>query len=59
MDYRAYFLSESGHIVTFEQIDAVNDEEAIQQAARLKDGRDIEIWHHDRKVTLFRASKAS
>ena len=56
MDYRAYFLSESGHIVTFEPIDAENDEEALQQAARLKDGRDIEIWHHDRKVALIRAS---
>ena len=56
MDYRAYFLSESGHIVTFEPIGAENDEEAMQQAARLKDGRDIEIWHHDRKVALVRAS---
>ena len=56
MDYRAYFLSESGHIVTFEAIDAENDDEAIQRAARLKDGRDIEVWHHDRKVALIRAS---
>jgi hypothetical protein len=54
--YRAYRLDADGHIVGFESIACADDGEAIEQAKRLIDGCDIELWSGHRFVGLCRIS---
>jgi hypothetical protein len=52
--YRAY-LMENGHVWTAIDLTCVNDDDAMRQAAALGNGRDIELWQGDRRVTLLRS----
>ncbi|MBR0695569.1 hypothetical protein [Bradyrhizobium lablabi] len=49
-EYRAYLVSVDGHIVGFEPMVCVNDEEAIERAGRLLEGGSIELWSGARLV---------
>jgi hypothetical protein len=50
-EYRAYAIGQDGHFIGFEALICANDAEAIEQAKRLVDGYDIELWSGDRLVT--------
>lgn len=54
MHYRAYLLSEQGGIVTFLDLDALDDADAEEQARHLRDGYDVEVWQHSRKVAVIK-----
>ena len=51
MLYRAYLL-ENEHVCAAIDLTSVDDD-AKQQAANLSNGRDIELWQGDRRVSLF------
>ena len=50
MDYRAYIVSENGHFVGVHEIEAPDDDAALQEAKRYVDGLAIEVWHRERYV---------
>ena len=49
-EYRAYTVGSDGHFIGFEPIVCANDDEATEQAKRLLDGHDIELWNGTRLV---------
>lgn len=49
-EYRAYFVGRDGHFVGFEGLSCSDDAEAIEQARRLVDSQDIELWSGDRFI---------
>jgi hypothetical protein len=49
-EYRAYTVGEDGHFVGYEPMICRNDTEAIANAKRLLDGKDIELWSGDRFI---------
>ena len=55
MDYRAYHISEDGHISDFVVLECADDDAATQQAKLLVDHRDVELWEHDQMVAVFKA----
>jgi len=50
VDYRAYFVGSDGHFVKFVGLSCSNDAEAIEQARRLIEDQDIEIWSGERFI---------
>jgi hypothetical protein len=50
-EYRAYTVGVDGHFIRFEPLRCANDAEAIEQAERLLDGHDVELWSGERLVT--------
>ena len=54
MDYKVYRLDDTGHIVSREDIEAPDDEAAIEKARQFVDGHDIELWQLGRMVTLLK-----
>lgn len=59
MHYRVYFLSSEGRIRRAEDIDAANDEDAIQFARELDHrGFSLEIWDRGRRLPITIPSEA-
>lgn len=50
MDYRAYFIGSDGHFVRFVGLSCSDDAEAIEQARRLIEDQDIELWSGERFI---------
>ncbi len=46
--YRLYEIGGDGHIQTFTLVAARTDEEAVEQARNLADGRVVELWERAR-----------
>jgi hypothetical protein len=49
MLYRAY-LMENGQTYAAIDLTCVDDDDAKQQTANLSNGRDVEVWHRERRV---------
>jgi hypothetical protein len=49
-EYRAYVVGDDGHFVDYKAIVCRDDGEAIAQAKRLVNGRDIELWNGARFI---------
>jgi len=56
MLYRAY-LMENGQTYAAIDLTCVDDDDAKQQTANLSNGRDVEVWHRERRVGLLRSRK--
>jgi hypothetical protein len=56
-EYRAYTVGGDGHIVDYRPIVCRDDAEAIAQAKRLINGRDIELWNGPRFVIKLEADR--
>jgi hypothetical protein len=56
-EYRAYLVGQDGHFVGSESLVCRDDGEAIAEARRLLDGRDIEVWSGERFVLKMEAKK--
>jgi hypothetical protein len=54
VDYRAYFVGSEGHFVRFVRLSCSDDAEAIEQARRLIEGQDIELWSGERFIVRLR-----
>jgi hypothetical protein len=50
VEYRAYTIGIEGHVVGFKALVCADDAEAINQAKRLVDEHDIELWSGARFV---------
>ena len=50
VDYRAYFVGSDGHFVRFVGLSCSDDTEAIEQARRLIEDQDIELWSGERFI---------
>jgi hypothetical protein len=51
--YRAYIMGYDGHILKPVDLFCENDDAAKEQARRLVDGHDVELWQLDRKISVF------
>jgi hypothetical protein len=52
--YYAYQVDDDGHVINRFNLYAESDEEAVEKARQRQDGRDIEIWDLDRKVSYLK-----
>jgi hypothetical protein len=50
VDYRVYFVGSDGHFVRSVGLSCSDDAEAIEQARRLIEGQDIELWSGERFI---------
>jgi hypothetical protein len=51
LEYRVYPISEDNHVSGAPKIIVcATDQDAISEARRLLDGKDIEVWHGTRMV---------
>ena len=50
VDYRAYFVGSDGHFVRFVGLSCSDDVDAIEQARRLIEDQDIELWSGERFI---------
>jgi hypothetical protein len=55
--YRAYIVGSDGHFVGYELIACDDDNQAVEQARRLLNERNIEVWCSNRLVTLLTAKR--
>jgi len=53
--YRAYFIGRDGHFKKAVDLDCADDAAAKVAAKQLVDGRDVELWQRDRRITKFEA----
>lgn len=53
VEYRAYIIGEDGHFTKAVVLNCPDDETAKEQARRLVDGHDVELWQLGRKVEMF------
>jgi hypothetical protein len=56
--YRAYFIGRDGHFMKAVDIVCDNDEAAKEQARRMADGFDVELWLQNRRIEKFEGSPA-
>jgi alkanesulfonate monooxygenase SsuD/methylene tetrahydromethanopterin reductase-like flavin-dependent oxidoreductase (luciferase family) len=56
-EYRAFSVGADGHFVGFEPIVCDTDDEAVERAKRLLDGRDVEVWCAERLVVRLTAKE--
>jgi hypothetical protein len=49
-EYRIYKVGLDGHFIGFEPLVCDNDEQAIERATQILDGRDLQIWSGPRFV---------
>jgi hypothetical protein len=52
-DYRAYLLGSDGHIESFENVMAPDDERAVAIARKFVKGHNVELWHLARRVAIL------
>jgi hypothetical protein len=51
--YRAYIIGHDGHILSAVELIGENEEAAKEQARKLVDGHDVELWQRERKISTF------
>ncbi|WP_409190358.1 hypothetical protein [Bradyrhizobium sp. RDM4] len=54
MDYRAYIMSQDGHISGVQELDCADDDEAKAKATQMLDRHDLELWQRDRRVAVLK-----
>ncbi|MDP9414958.1 MAG: hypothetical protein M3Q08_12935 [Pseudomonadota bacterium] len=56
--YRLYVMNRSsGHIESFDEIEAADDAEAVRLAARQAGTQPLELWCRNRKVRRFETER--
>jgi hypothetical protein len=55
--YRAYFIDGDDRVVSYKPIEAETDAEALKAARQFVDGRDVEVWHLDRRIGRLERDK--
>jgi hypothetical protein len=51
--YRIYVVGSDGHFHEAIPLECAGDSEATEEAKRLMDGKDVELWQRDRKIATF------
>jgi hypothetical protein len=53
--YRVFEINEEGHVAgPAKVIDCPDDQQAIEQAKQLKDGKIVEVWTGERRIAEIR-----
>ena len=55
--YRVYLIDSDGHIQQRIDLQCEDDERAKEQAKKLVDGHDVELWQLNRRVCEFKAKE--
>ena len=50
MDYKAYIVNENDHFIGVHDIEAPNDDAALQEAKQYVNGLAVEVWHRGRRI---------
>lgn len=58
-DYRAYILSDKGHILSDATIVSADDAQAIEAAKQIVGARNVELWDGERLVGRFKIEPSS
>ena len=58
-EYRAYTIGSDGHVKARFDLTATDEPEAREEAKRLVDGHDVELWQGAVKVAKFSHNAAS
>jgi hypothetical protein len=58
-DYRAFVVGQDGHVLHRHEFWCANDEEAKERAKQYVNGNDIELWHRDHRIAIFRHNEAT
>jgi hypothetical protein len=53
-DYRVYAIGKDGHVLHRHEFWCADDDSAKEQAKRLVDGHDVELWHRSRKIAVIK-----
>jgi hypothetical protein len=59
LDYRIYTFTSDNHIADAAVINCETDQEAIEKARQLIEGRDIEVWQRARCLARIKASEGT
>jgi hypothetical protein len=59
LDYRIYTFTSDNHIADAAVINCETDQEAIEKARQLMEGRDIEVWQRARRLARIKASEGT
>jgi hypothetical protein len=54
-DYRIYTGGTNGHFAGVEDIECADDQEAVQKAQQVLDGKDIELWERGRFIVRLKS----
>jgi hypothetical protein len=57
--FRAYIMGPDGHVIHRVDLRCTDEQDAKRQAKRLVDGRAVELWDRDRKITRFEPNPGS
>jgi DNA-directed RNA polymerase subunit RPC12/RpoP len=57
--YRAFVVNEDGHFQKAVVLYCADDVVAVQEAKKLVDGKDIELWEMERRVATLKSSNKS
>jgi hypothetical protein len=50
MEYTLYFLDETGRVAQSHYLICTTESAAMDEAQKMKDGRSMEIWQHERRI---------
>ncbi|MEA2886971.1 MAG: hypothetical protein QOD11_1331 [Bradyrhizobium sp.] len=56
--YRAYIMDSDGHISKAVDLIVKDDAEAMEAAKQLVDGHDVELWEHERRISLLKRQES-
>jgi hypothetical protein len=57
--FRIYTVGRDGHFKGAKDIECADDQEAINEAQQVLDGRDIEVWERGRFITRLAAKPST
>lgn len=52
-DYRVFIMTAEGHVLSRVDIVCSDEDHAKEEAKKLVDGHDVELWQLDRKLATF------
>ena len=52
-EYSAYIIGPDGHIQQRIDLRCADENAAKEQACKLANGKDVEVWQRDRQIAIF------
>jgi hypothetical protein len=58
-DYRVFVLGPDGHVTSRVDLWCTDEADAKERAKQLVDRHDVELWHRDQRIAIFRHNEAT
>jgi hypothetical protein len=58
-DYRAFVMGRDGRILQRHEFLCADEEDAKERAKQMVNGYDVELWHRNRRIAIFRHNEAT